>query len=48
MELSGFDAVEYSVTRSRFVTAQSALQAKFDCFFRRKTLSSYQGRPLMF
>ncbi|UOQ68586.1 TolC family protein [Hymenobacter volaticus] len=47
LELGGLNAMEYSVTRSRLVTAQSELiQAKYDCFFKQKTLDFYQGKPL--
>ncbi|WP_375436951.1 TolC family protein [uncultured Hymenobacter sp.] len=51
LELGGLNAIEYSVTRSRLVTAQSELvQAKYDCFFKQKTLDFYQGKllPLAF
>ncbi|WP_277235095.1 TolC family protein [Hymenobacter sp. YC55] len=47
LELGGLNAMEYSVTRSRLVTAQSELvQAKYDCFFKQKALDFYQGKPL--
>ncbi|MGY2133698.1 TolC family protein [Hymenobacter sp. HD11105] len=49
LELGGIDAVEYSVTRSRLITAQSELvQAKYDCFFKQQIVSFYQGKPLAF
>ncbi|WP_159451943.1 TolC family protein [Hymenobacter roseosalivarius] len=49
LELGGIDAVEYSITRSRLITAQSELvQAKYDCFFKQQMLNFYQGKPLAF
>ncbi|MFD1144619.1 TolC family protein [Larkinella insperata] len=48
-ELGGLDAVEYSVIRSRWVTAHSELlQAQFACFFKQKVLDLYRGRLLSF
>jgi outer membrane protein len=49
LELGGIDVVEHSITRSRLVTTQSELvQAKYDCFFKRKIVEFYQGKPLYF
>jgi outer membrane protein len=49
LKLGGINAVEYGVTRTQFVTAQSdLLQAKYDCFFKWKMLDFYQGKPLEF
>ena len=49
LELGGIDAVEYSLTRGRLVNAQSeVVQAKYDCYFKRKIIDFFQGKPLYF
>jgi outer membrane protein len=48
LELGAIDVVEHSVTRSRLVTTQSELvQAKYDCFFKRKIVDFYQSKSLL-
>lgn len=48
-ELGGIDAIQYGLTRSQLIAAQSdLLQAKYDCFFKQKIVDFYQGKPLLF
>ena len=47
-ELGGIDTIQYGLTRSQLIAAQSdLLQAKYDCFFKQKIINFYQGKPLL-